>query len=126
MFRVGADITVLREREVDYDSDEQHRIAEVLIRKVPDDQQVINSDVICVLCIASSKFMVINATKDLFAGRLKLNQSQFSLYMRGKMIRLCHHTRPTLKMNSCCSTLHKQKNHRWYVEGLGYQTLQAS
>lgn len=38
--RVGADITVLREREVDYDSDESHKIAEVLIRKVPDDQQV--------------------------------------------------------------------------------------
>lgn len=44
MFRVGADITVLREREVDYDSDDQHKIAEVLIRKVPDDQQVNNSD----------------------------------------------------------------------------------
>lgn len=41
VFRVGADITVLREREVDYDSDEPHRIAEVLVRKVPDDQQVI-------------------------------------------------------------------------------------
>lgn len=38
--RVGADITVLREREVDYDSDVSHKIAEVLIRKVPDDQQV--------------------------------------------------------------------------------------
>lgn len=110
MFRVGADITVLREREVDYDSDEQHRIAEVLIRKVPDDQQVNNSDVICVLCIALSSCMVVNARKYLFAafigsepptGRLKLNQSQFSFYMllRGKMIRLYHHTRPTLKIN---------------------------
>lgn len=38
--RVGADITVLREREVDYDSDEPRKIAEVLIRKVPDNQQV--------------------------------------------------------------------------------------
>lgn len=38
--RVGADITVLREREVDYDSEEPRKIAEVLIRKVPDDQQV--------------------------------------------------------------------------------------
>lgn len=38
--RVGADITVLRQREVDYDSDVPHQIAEVLIRKVPDDQQV--------------------------------------------------------------------------------------
>ncbi len=48
VFRVGADITVLREREVDYDSDEPHRIAEVLIRKVPDDQQVI----VWCLCLA--------------------------------------------------------------------------
>ena len=41
-FRVGADITVLREREVDYDSDTPipRKIAEVLVRKVPDDQQV--------------------------------------------------------------------------------------
>lgn len=38
--RVGADIAVLREREVDYDSDVPRMIAEVLIRKVPDDQQV--------------------------------------------------------------------------------------
>ncbi len=38
--RVGADITVLREREVDYDSNVPRKIAEVLIRKVPDDQQV--------------------------------------------------------------------------------------
>lgn len=41
MLRVGADITLLREREVDYDSDRNTRkIAEVLVRKVPDDQQV--------------------------------------------------------------------------------------
>lgn len=38
--RVGADITVLREQEVDYDLDVPRKIAEVLIRKVPDDQQV--------------------------------------------------------------------------------------
>lgn len=39
--RVGADITLLREREVDYDLDRNTRkIAEVLVRKVPDDQQV--------------------------------------------------------------------------------------
>lgn len=39
--RVGADITLLREREVDYDLDRNARkIAEVLVRKVPDDQQV--------------------------------------------------------------------------------------
>lgn len=38
--RVGADITVLREREVDYDSDTPRKITEVLVRKVPDNQQV--------------------------------------------------------------------------------------
>lgn len=37
---MGADITVLREQEVDYDADVPLKIAEVLIRKVPDDQQV--------------------------------------------------------------------------------------
>ena len=31
---------MLRECEVDYDSDDPRKIAEVLIRKVPDDQQV--------------------------------------------------------------------------------------
>ncbi|KAG8000157.1 GTP-binding protein 2 [Nibea albiflora] len=40
--KIGADITVLREQEVDYDSDEPHKIAEVLIRKVPDDQQFLD------------------------------------------------------------------------------------
>lgn len=40
MRRVGADITVLREREVDYDSDIPRKITEVLVRKVPDNQQV--------------------------------------------------------------------------------------
>lgn len=40
MDRVGADITVLREQQVDYDFDVSRKIAEVLIRKVPDDQQV--------------------------------------------------------------------------------------
>lgn len=38
--RVGADITLLREREVDYESDKPRKIAEVLVRKVPDNQQV--------------------------------------------------------------------------------------
>ena len=38
--RVGADITVLRERDVDYDSDVPRKITEVLVRKVPDNQQV--------------------------------------------------------------------------------------
>lgn len=38
--RVGADITLLREREVDYELDKPRKIAEVLVRKVPDNQQV--------------------------------------------------------------------------------------
>lgn len=38
--RVGADITVLREREVDYGYDIPKKIAEVLVRRVPDNQQV--------------------------------------------------------------------------------------
>lgn len=46
-YRVGADITILREREVDYDSDVPRKIAEVLIRKVPDDQQVRRFTVHC-------------------------------------------------------------------------------
>ncbi|XP_056291868.1 GTP-binding protein 2-like [Pseudoliparis swirei] len=40
--KVGAEITVLREREVDDDSDVPRKIAEVLIRKVPDDQQFLD------------------------------------------------------------------------------------
>ncbi|KAJ8371766.1 hypothetical protein AAFF_G00302360 [Aldrovandia affinis] len=40
--KVGADITILREREVDYDSDTPRKIAEVLVRKVPDDQQFLD------------------------------------------------------------------------------------
>ncbi|XP_023280034.1 GTP-binding protein 2-like [Seriola lalandi dorsalis] len=41
--KVGADITLLREREVDYDLDRNTRkIAEVLVRKVPDDQQFLD------------------------------------------------------------------------------------
>ncbi|XP_056135843.1 GTP-binding protein 2b [Lampris incognitus] len=41
--KVGADITLLREREVDYDLDRNCRkIAEVLVRKVPDDQQFLD------------------------------------------------------------------------------------
>lgn len=47
--RIGADITVLREQEVDYDFDVSRKIAEVLIRKVPDDQQV--SDGIVKMCL---------------------------------------------------------------------------
>ncbi|XP_053731003.1 GTP-binding protein 2 isoform X1 [Synchiropus splendidus] len=40
--KVGADITILRHREVDSDTEDARRIAEVLIRKVPDDQQFLD------------------------------------------------------------------------------------
>lgn len=49
-YRVGADITVLREREIDYDADVPRKIAEVLIRKVPDDQQVSEATVKACFC----------------------------------------------------------------------------
>ena len=52
--RVGADITVLREQEVDYDTDDPHKVAEVLIRKVPDDQQV--REAFCVSMIFRCSF----------------------------------------------------------------------
>lgn len=48
--RVGADITVLREREVDYDSDVPRKITEVLVRKVPDNQQVGTCDLATLSC----------------------------------------------------------------------------
>lgn len=65
--RVGADITVLREREVDYDSDVPRKIAEVLIRKVPDDQQVSRATVeaffflVVVLLFLIRSFVLITA-----------------------------------------------------------------
>ncbi|KAF5891203.1 GTP-binding protein 2-like isoform X1, partial [Clarias magur] len=40
--KVGADITLLREREVDYELDKPRKIAEVLVRKVPDNQQFLD------------------------------------------------------------------------------------
>ena len=39
-FRLGATATVLRKREVIQANPEQRWVAEVLVRKVPDDQQV--------------------------------------------------------------------------------------
>uniref|UniRef100_A0A8B9P5J6 GTP binding protein 2 n=2 Tax=Apteryx TaxID=8821 RepID=A0A8B9P5J6_APTOW len=58
--KVGADITVLREREVDYDSDVPRKITEVLVRKVPDNQQVVNysdSRTAEEICESSSKMI---------------------------------------------------------------------
>lgn len=60
--RVGADITVLREQEVEYDFDVSRKIAEVLIRKVPDDQQVSDSIVkLCFFQIVAYFFILICA-----------------------------------------------------------------
>lgn len=39
-YRLGATATVLRKREVLRAGPDQHWVAEVLVRKVPDDQQV--------------------------------------------------------------------------------------
>uniref|UniRef100_A0A8C1ZKP6 GTP binding protein 2 n=1 Tax=Cyprinus carpio TaxID=7962 RepID=A0A8C1ZKP6_CYPCA len=75
--RVGADITVLREREVDYDSDEPHRIAEVLIRKVPDDQQFLDLRVAVLGNVDSGKSTLLGVLTqgelDNGRGRARLN-----------------------------------------------------
>lgn len=75
--KVGADITVLREREVDYDSDEQHRIAEVLIRKVPDDQQFLDLRVAVLGNVDSGKSTLLGVLTqgelDNGRGRARLN-----------------------------------------------------
>ncbi|XP_051507468.1 GTP-binding protein 2-like isoform X2 [Myxocyprinus asiaticus] len=75
--KVGADITVLREREVDYDSDEPHRIAEVLIRKVPDDQQFLDLRVAVLGNVDSGKSTLLGVLTqgelDNGRGRAQLN-----------------------------------------------------
>uniref|UniRef100_A0A8C1VDQ7 GTP binding protein 2 n=1 Tax=Cyprinus carpio TaxID=7962 RepID=A0A8C1VDQ7_CYPCA len=75
--KVGADITVLREREVDYDSDEPHRIAEVLIRKVPDDQQFLDLRVAVLGNVDSGKSTLLGVLTqgelDNGRGRARLN-----------------------------------------------------
>ncbi|XP_051980929.1 GTP-binding protein 2-like [Xyrauchen texanus] len=75
--KVGADITVLREREVDYDSDELHRIAEVLIRKVPDDQQFLDLRVAVLGNVDSGKSTLLGVLTqgelDNGRGRARLN-----------------------------------------------------
>ncbi|XP_016359625.1 GTP-binding protein 2-like isoform X1 [Sinocyclocheilus anshuiensis] len=75
--RVGADITVLREREVDYDSDEPHIIAEVLVRKVPDDQQFLDLRVAVLGNVDSGKSTLLGVLTqgelDNGRGRARLN-----------------------------------------------------
>uniref|UniRef100_A0A3B4UCH1 GTP binding protein 2 n=1 Tax=Seriola dumerili TaxID=41447 RepID=A0A3B4UCH1_SERDU len=75
--KVGADITVLREREVDYDSDEPRKIAEVLIRKVPDDQQFLDLRVAVLGNVDSGKSTLLGVLTqgelDNGRGRARLN-----------------------------------------------------
>ncbi|XP_063047757.1 GTP-binding protein 2-like [Engraulis encrasicolus] len=75
--KVGADITVLTEREVDYDSDVPHKIAEVLIRKVPDDQQFLDLRVAVLGNVDSGKSTLLGVLTqgelDNGRGRARLN-----------------------------------------------------
>ncbi|MBN3324104.1 GTPB2 protein, partial [Atractosteus spatula] len=75
--KVGADITVLREREVDYDSDVPRKIAEVLVRKVPDDQQFLDLRVAVLGNVDSGKSTLLGVLTqgelDNGRGRARLN-----------------------------------------------------
>ncbi|XP_068178570.1 GTP-binding protein 2-like [Antennarius striatus] len=76
--RVGADITLLREREVDYDPDRHTRkIAEVLVRKVPDDQQFLDLRVAVLGNVDSGKSTLLGVLTqgelDNGRGRARLN-----------------------------------------------------
>ncbi|XP_076841115.1 GTP-binding protein 2b [Brachyhypopomus gauderio] len=76
--KVGADITLLREREVDYESDSSRRkIAEVLVRKVPDDQQFLDLRVAVLGNVDSGKSTLLGVLTqgelDNGRGRARLN-----------------------------------------------------
>ncbi|XP_047221452.1 GTP-binding protein 2-like isoform X6 [Girardinichthys multiradiatus] len=76
--RVGADITLLREREVDYGLDRNTRkIAEVLVRKVPDDQQFLDLRVAVLGNVDSGKSTLLGVLTqgelDNGRGRARLN-----------------------------------------------------
>ncbi|XP_061736734.1 GTP-binding protein 2-like isoform X2 [Nerophis ophidion] len=76
--KVGADITVLREREVDYEPDDStRRIAEVLVRKVPDDQQFLDLRVAVLGNVDSGKSTLLGVLTqgelDNGRGRARLN-----------------------------------------------------
>uniref|UniRef100_A0AAR2K5M1 Tr-type G domain-containing protein n=1 Tax=Pygocentrus nattereri TaxID=42514 RepID=A0AAR2K5M1_PYGNA len=75
--KVGADITVLREREVDYESEEPRKIAEVLVRKVPDDQQFLDLRVAVLGNVDSGKSTLLGVLTqgelDNGRGRARLN-----------------------------------------------------
>ncbi|XP_047207765.1 GTP-binding protein 2 isoform X2 [Girardinichthys multiradiatus] len=75
--KVGADIAVLRERELDCDSDVPRKIAEVLIRKVPDDQQFLDLRVAVLGNVDSGKSTLLGVLTqgelDNGRGRARLN-----------------------------------------------------
>uniref|UniRef100_H3AAP9 GTP binding protein 2 n=1 Tax=Latimeria chalumnae TaxID=7897 RepID=H3AAP9_LATCH len=75
--KVGADITILREREVAYDSDIPRRITEVLVRKVPDDQQFLDLRVAVLGNVDSGKSTLLGVLTqgelDNGRGRARLN-----------------------------------------------------
>ncbi|XP_056442681.1 GTP-binding protein 2-like [Gadus chalcogrammus] len=76
--KVGADITVLREREVEYNSDRKSRkITEVLVRKVPDDQQFLDLRVAVLGNVDSGKSTLLGVLTqgelDNGRGRARLN-----------------------------------------------------
>ncbi|XP_048104052.1 GTP-binding protein 2-like [Alosa alosa] len=76
--KVGADITLLREREVDYGIERSCRkIAEVLVRKVPDDQQFLDLRVAVLGNVDSGKSTLLGVLTqgelDNGRGRARLN-----------------------------------------------------
>ncbi|XP_077379331.1 GTP-binding protein 2-like isoform X2 [Festucalex cinctus] len=76
--KVGADITLLRERQVDSDADGSARkIAEVLVRKVPDDQQFLDLRVAVLGNVDSGKSTLLGVLTqgelDNGRGRARLN-----------------------------------------------------
>uniref|UniRef100_A0A3P9LWY9 Tr-type G domain-containing protein n=1 Tax=Oryzias latipes TaxID=8090 RepID=A0A3P9LWY9_ORYLA len=75
--KIGADITILRQREVDYDADVPRNIAEVLIRKVPDDQQFLDLRVAVLGNVDSGKSTLLGVLTqgelDNGRGRARLN-----------------------------------------------------
>ncbi|VCW99118.1 unnamed protein product [Gulo gulo] len=75
--KVGADITILREREVDYDSDMPRKITEVLVRKVPDNQQFLDLRVAVLGNVDSGKSTLLGVLTqgelDNGRGRARLN-----------------------------------------------------
>uniref|UniRef100_A0A4W5P3M8 GTP binding protein 2b n=1 Tax=Hucho hucho TaxID=62062 RepID=A0A4W5P3M8_9TELE len=86
--KVGADITLLREREVDYDSDRNCRkIAEVLVRKVPDDQQFLDLRVAVLGNVDSGKSTLLGVLTqgelDNGRGRARLNLFSISFEILG-------------------------------------------